>query len=590
MFKRLVEEQNWQTKISWFEPKPKFQTFHSVWHDFNVGELGEFHPPDESAPVVCVMDTGVTAGNPFLEPVTRDDLLHSFLRKAPENPFDEFGHGSGVASLVGYYAVNLEKGAANSANVWVAGARVLDENNELEDERLFSAVIREVVGMFVPKGVRIFVLAIGDAGKKWNPATKRTIPRKSWVARTLDHLSRQHDIVFVTCTGNLDRSSVRCFLDEGISYPEYLVDEDSRILDPGQAALALTVGSIAPGTLVVSSPGTAIASAHQPSPFTRSGPGIRNEIKPELVEYGGNLIRDASGDWVTENPGTNVVMASHQLSPAVCHDQGTSYAAPRAAYKLAQVLGDLEDLDVGSVSSALLKAFLVNSATYRGDNDALQHVQNRLDKQRQWLNVLGYGFPDHVRATYCDDYSTILYYQGEITPNDVAFFDVPIPDSLRDSGSTKRLTVTVVHTPEVQRWGLERYTGTDLKWRMFRGNVRQDDVIAAMATDEEATNENDPESDDIELPNELKFLHKINRRSRGVVQHDIHEWTQHREGYSDSYYTLAIAAYERWSRKNPANVPIAVVIRLEDLGRVAKVYADVSRILAELQIESEARQ
>lgn len=580
MFRNLVEDQSWQRKIAWFEPKPKFETFQSVWRDFDVAQVG-ISPPTDDAPVVCVVDSGITVGNPFLAPVTREDQLHSFLLEKPDNPYDEFGHGSGVASLAAYYALNLDKDGENRGKVWVAGARILNEHNQLEDERLFSKVIREVVEKFVEYGVKIFVLAVGDTAKTWNPKTKRTIPRKSWVARTLDDLSRNYDVVFVTCTGNIVLSEITEYLEDGISYPRYLAEEDACLLDPGQASLALTVGSIAPGTLVVSNPATAIAEPHGASPFTRTGPGIRGEVKPELVEYGGNLVHDKEGGWVTKNPGVDVVMASNQLSPAVTHQQGTSFAAPRVAHKLALVQRDLEDV-LEQPTAALIKAFLVNSCVYRGEIASFQEEMDSV-RPKHWQQILGYGFPSDLRATDCDDYSAVAYFQGDIEPDKVLFFDIPIPDELRASTQQKRITVTVVHMPQVQRWGLERYHGTDVKWRMFRGNVNQDEIIAAMARDEEESD------DEAELPNELKFQYGIQQRSRGTIQHDIHEWTRHLEGYSENHYTLAIAAYERWGRTNPDEVPFAIVVRVEDTGRKAKVYSAISQALIELQIQAEAR-
>ena len=107
MFQHLVEDRRWQRRIAWFEPRPRFETFQSVWNSFRVEDLGEIERPPEDAPVVCIVDSGVTVGNPFLEPVTREDLIHSFLSKDPDNPYDEHGHGSGVASLAAYYALNL---------------------------------------------------------------------------------------------------------------------------------------------------------------------------------------------------------------------------------------------------------------------------------------------------------------------------------------------------------------------------------------------------------------------------------------------------------------------------------------------------
>lgn len=151
----------------------------------------------------------------------------------------------------------------------------------------------------------------------------------------------------------------------------------------------------------------------------------------------------------------------------------------------------------------------------------------------------------------------------------------------------RRLTVTVVHTPEVQRWGLERYLGTDLKWRMFRGDVDREGIIAAMSIEEEdGESPSSDEESEATLPNELKFDLGISRRSRGVVQHDVCEWTRHKQEYSDNHYTLAVAAYEKWHRTNPYAVPYAVVIRLEDAGQKAKVYSEIQPILTQIEIRT----
>jgi hypothetical protein len=574
MFQRLVEEDRWQRRISWFEPKPRFETFHTIQNSFQFDELALITPPREDAPVICIVDSGVSPGNPFLEPVTREEMLKSFLKKAPDDPSDEVGHGSGVASLASYYALNLAAGAENTGRAWIASARILDATNQIEEDRLFSKVLQEVVEEFVPLGVRIFNLSVADIAKKWSQDTKRTQPRNSWTARTIDRLSREHDVVFVVATGNFLPSEILESLQAGNEYPAYLCEEDSRILDPAQAALALTVGSIAPGTLVASSPDTAIAMDHEPSPFTRSGPGIKGESKPELVDIGGNLVRDAGTTWVRSNAGTNVVVASNKLSPATAHNFGTSFAAPRVAHKLAVLLHELQQLGLDHVSAPLLKAFLVNSATYRGDLTAIIEKFDTIGKKR-WLDVIGYGFPDPSRATDCDDYSILLYHQGTIEPNHVGFFDIPIPAILAGSSAKKRITVTTAHYPEVQKWGLESYLGVDLKWRMFRGDVDRDAVVDGMSRADDDLSDDDENN---ALPSELQFSHRVTRRSRGAVQHDWCEWTQHREAYSDNHYTLAIAAYSRWQR-NTASVPFGIVMRVEDLGATVPIYTPIAAMI-----------
>jgi hypothetical protein len=142
----------------------------------------------------------------------------------------------------------------------------------------------------------------------------------------------------------------------------------------------------------------------------------------------------------------------------------------------------------------------------------------------------------------------------------------------------------VVYAPEVQRWGLETYLGTTLKWQMFRGDVEEEEVIRSMSVEEE---NNDGET--VENPKELKFEPGITLRSRGTVQHGIYEWKKHKSEHSQKCYTLAIAAYEKWGRKNkiPNFVPYAVVVRLEDTTQTADVYVEVQKIMAQLEVQTE---
>lgn len=587
-FQKLVEDPFWIERIRWFEPRPKFQTFSETLAEFSISKLAAITPPSEDAAVVCIVDSGVSIGNPFLAPVTRTELLLSYLEEKPDNPSDEHGHGSAVASLAAYYALKIAPGSTNEGKVWVAGARILNEHNQLEDRRLFSKVLRDVVRDFSRLGVRIFCLAVGDESKRWNVQTKRGLSRKSWVARTIDQLTYEYDVVFVTCTGNIAMAELASMIQSTGDYPRHFLDQEARILDPGQAALALTVGSIARGTQIIASPNLPIALPHQPSPFTRCGPGIRGDSKPELVEYGGNLAFDPGLNRPLENHGLKVVAASHQLTPPMSHQCGTSFAAPRVAHRLAMVQKDLESLLVAKPSAPLLKAFLVNSASYpmQGDDDprtAFDEVDRTL-----WLNICGYGVPNDIRATDGDDHSVVLFYDGEIEPDQVLFFDVPVPRELVDGTAGHRITVTVCHHPEVQRWGLERYMAVDLKWRLFRGNVDRDAVVKAMSGEVTQSDEDVPEDDESQdseqssMPSEVKYKLGISCRSKGTTQHDIHEWKRHQAEFSVSHYTLAIASYKRWTRK-AANSKLAVVIRIEDLGRTVPVYTPVQQLLAEVE-------
>lgn len=126
------------------------------------------------------------------------------------------------------------------------------------------------------------------------------------------------------------------------------------------------------------------------------------------------------------------------------------------------------------------------------------------------------------------------------------------------------VSVTETLYPEGQRWGLESYFGSHLKWRMFRGDMDRATVVAAMSRDAESDS-------DQELPSEVQFDHKVTRRSRGTrgpsgsVQHDSLEWTKHNESYSQNHCTRALASHKRWTR-DLQPVPFGLVIRIEDTG------------------------
>ena len=571
-FREIVEGQQWQTSVTAIDERPTFETFFTTVRDFTVDRAGPINSPRPGAPTICIIDSGVALGNPFIAAVSRPDLSYSFLAGRPDDKADETGHGSASASLASYYALNLAAGAENLGRFWIASARILDEHDHCPD-RLLSAVIREVVSTLAPLGVRIFNLSVNVLGRAWNVVNRRIYPKRSWVARTIDQLTRDADVVFVISTGNLSMDTVRSLSDVR-PYPLYLADEQCSLLDPGQASLALTVGSLAATTQLVGQAANsrAIAVRNQPSPFTRRGPGIRGEFKPELVEFGGNLARHQDGT-IERNAGCSVIVASNALAPPISWDVGTSLSAPKVSHQIAIILEDLRTLGI-EPQAALLKAFAVNSAMYPSEDDAVEAFDQAVRgiEGFDWRNIYGYGVSSSDRATYCDDFTTILYYQGELEHDIVAFLDIPVPVALVDiPRQDKVLTVTVVYHPEVHLRRLSDYVGTSLRWRVFRGDTSKEDVMATMSSDADI-------EDARELPN---AAHGIQKRSKGCVQHDAFVWRDHRAEFSANNYTLAITTFERWGLGNRDPVPFAVVVKLEERSRTVPIYNWIEAELAE---------
>lgn len=246
----LVDDPRWWRRIVFFDKRPQFQTFQNVYQNFNISNSTITAPP-EDAETICIIDTGVAAANPFLEKVLRADISRSFVDGfAPDA--DPVGHGSGVASLAAYYQIDMTAGGSNTASAFVVSARITNDNGELDtiytdddgvhrvrQARLLSNILKDVVQHFRPLGVRVFVLSFNIVGHIWSQATQQLVPRNSWVARTIDQLSKEHDVIFVAITGNITPSDLTDLIQER-AYPNYLVQPLAKLLDPGQAALAAT--------------------------------------------------------------------------------------------------------------------------------------------------------------------------------------------------------------------------------------------------------------------------------------------------------------------------------------------------------------
>lgn len=587
MLKEFVEDPKWILSISYFDLRPKFRTFKETFDQFNVGNVVIERPPN-SAETICIIDSGVAAGNPFLRPVLRVEESRSWVYGASPME-DAYGHGSGVASLAAYHTLQIGEGQENRAANWIVSARIMTDEGELDSPRvpdpaeernaeakLLSTILREIVEHFQPMGVRIYVLSFEIQGHIWSRAYRRQISRRSWVARTIDQLSRDHDIVFCCITGNIQSDVIQDLL-TAHEYPQYLRNPLAKILDPGCAAMAISIGSITHSAHVTGGASDPIArEIGVVSPFSRSGPGLGNSIKPDFVEYGGNLVRDSASGRVNANLGTNIVMASSSKTPALAHANGTSFAAPRIAYHVGCVLADARSLNIRP-GNAVLRALLAVASTAATKPETLHPDEH--------LSNTGFGTPDGNKALLCENHSVLLYWQGIARPYKNALFRIHIPRELADfRNSKKRITVAVATVPPVQRWGVADYLGTSLKFQLFRGDVPAAEIEAFLQRED--GEENTPPTLSVNQITNARLGFK--RRSVGTLQCDTFEWSEHRTEFSNEDYTLAVSIGKeaKWlSDPQTVEIPLAVVVRIEETsGQFNELYAKVkARVQARAQ-------
>ncbi|MFH0879832.1 MAG: S8 family peptidase, partial [Lentisphaerota bacterium] len=254
----------------------------------DIQDIPSVAPPADGVPLIAVLDSGIAGSHPLIGPALGD--AQGFLLPDRE-AHDDAGHGTLVAGIALYD--NVEAHAQSRSfipQLRILSGRILDEK-AMSDQRFIENIVEEAVRYFHEHyGCRIYNLSYGDLNKPFLGG------RVQGLACTLDRLSRELDILFVVPTGNFLDVSIEWLTKD---YPDYLLKDEARLIDPAPALNALTVGSIArwdrghkawrwPRDLAE----YPIAQHDQPSPFTRCGCSIKGAVKPDLVAYGGNRAID----------------------------------------------------------------------------------------------------------------------------------------------------------------------------------------------------------------------------------------------------------------------------------------------------------
>ena len=318
----------------------------------DIGEIPPPAPPFDDAPSIAVLDSGLTTGHPLIGPAVGDS--QGFV--PPDRGSDDQvprGHGTFVSGLAVYgdIAASLRRGQFLASLRLFSGRVFKDDGTDRTD--FVESSVEEAVYYFCREyGCRVFNLSYGDLNKVYDGRHLRGL------AYTLDYLSRSLGVLFVVSSGNRSLNSLPTPTRE--RYPDYLFEEENRILDPGTAVNAITVGAIAEHEATLDAqryPGYVeampVARRDQPSPITRCGPSVNHAIKPDFVEYGGNVAADRLGNLQKRGLGVLSLDSGFASGRPFCEDIGSSFAAPVVARKAARLLAELPD-----ASANLLRALL----------------------------------------------------------------------------------------------------------------------------------------------------------------------------------------------------------------------------------------
>lgn len=541
----------------------------------DIKDLPEVIDPDEDAPRLAILDSGVAQNHPLIGPALGDAA--SFLTNNP-NPSDECGHGTKVAGIAIWGEIeDLIVLQQAQPPVRLLSGRVLDQNGEY-DEGLIENQITEAVEYFYRAyNCRVFNLSLGNSNRPYNGKHLRGL------AVTLDLLTRKYDILFVVSAGNFTSPGHQPFAWRQV-YPEHLFSDESKIIDPATATHAITVGSLAAHEKTYQDTRYApsiefipIARTNEPSPFTRTGPTVANAIKPELLAIGGNYAQNRLG--LIEGRGLGRLSLNYQFAQTgslFVEDCGTSFAAPHIAHYAARLFGLFPEASQNLIRALLAAhAAVPEEAVQRLQDENLTATQNRRNRHR----VCGYGALLTNTLFRSTDETAVIYTEDSLENDRSHFYEIPVPPEFYDGGlRARRITVSLAYTSATRTTRIG-YHETRMEFRLLEAPDLQAAVDANSA---------DTPSEDYTPISELDLTktHLSTDRSGGTLQSCT--WTikrKHPKRLQSKLFVVVTRKDQSWATFASENEPYALVVRVENRGG-APIYLQLRN---SLQVKQRAR-
>lgn len=502
---------------------------------------------------------------------------------ASEEVFDENGHGTAVAGIVLYG--DLEQ--CNAVNYWqpeflLFNGKILDKNAEFDQKTIENKLV-EAVSYFVDQHqCRIFNISVGNANA---PYDQRHVRGMAYV---LDDLARRYNVLFVVSAGNFSGSTgpdvpSESWRDE---YPDYLLSDQSIIIDPAPALNVLTVGSLARHNATVDEQRypeisqLAPANENQPSPFTRHGPSVKGALKPDLVAIGGNLASPLRQEGY-QHPnmrGIGVLTCNSNFVGNTLFSEisGTSFAAPYITHLAGRLLNNYQNL-----SANLLRALLVNHAnipievvnTFADDYKARYRKERRRDIVR---DVAGYGLIDEDSLFRSSQHVVVMMAEETIENDAHHFFELPLPEEfLRTQRAAREIRVTLSYLPAVRTTRLD-YTATRINFRLVNGDSLE---VVQRHFNYETRGETDTRNDDAinnrDIGPEL--------REKGTIQSAT--WRIRSRNPNEKWFVVITRQDRDWGRSMSLELEhYALVITVTDReNENAQLYTQISQRIEQQQ-------
>lgn len=567
-------------RVSWIDlmPRPSLELLQLL--HATPESLPTVVGPAVDAPILAVIDSGIRSAHPLLAPAV---VGVERVGQGLGDGGDESGHGTLVASI-GLYG-SLEDVLATGGAAYPAGrllsVRVLDGNDRFPDDEMWPELLLEAMTLAADAGARVINLSLGDDRRPY------ISPRPTAIGAIVDQFIRGHpNLVVVTSTGNFPTTQHDVArLTSGDYVQDLLESPEAGILDPGTAALALTVGGTgnqlhqgvagAPSAEKVVAGGPGL-----PAPYTRVGPGPMGAIKPELAAVSGSVVVDTLvGRPVNDMLGQVVGAGGSQPDRLLAASHGTSFAAPLVSHAALRILRQYPMLTGNSTRALLLV----------GADELTPYLVGGANARKDERRLTGFGRVSVERAEASDDHRVVLLSETSIRLDQVHFYRIPIPTSFRSPGGRINLAVALTFDPPVRVTRLD-YMASKMGFQVFHGpSVEQ--VRAAYVRAESNQEMQDEVS---QTPAELRAsrldLQPADQsRSRGANQLGRYERRQRVDEDKPDEYVVAVRSLNRWDVPETEQ-RYSLAVLLERDSDHPEIYAELRaelEPLVEVQVEVE---
>lgn len=533
----------------------------------------EVLPPDEDATEVAVIDSGIMENHRYIQ----DSIVHVKSKSyvigdsSTADLVGGGGHGTKVAGAILYPNGVSHLSSKYQLPCFIRNLKILDGNNRL-NERYPAELIRRLAEE--NSDCMIFNLSINSSV----PSRKKHM--SAWAA-VLDGLIHERNILFVVSAGNISKDLIRHYLSDGFTYPDYLQEPSCAIANPAQSSFAITVGSINTSEFEDEN-WKSLGKGGQISGYSRIGLGLWGHVKPDVVEYGGDLMHSKNSlNTIRENDANSPELIRSTLNggPAFGRDSvGTSFSAP----KISNIVAHLSNL-YPEEGANLVRALLIQGA--RLPNEYLYNPT------REVIQCLGYGLPTINRVLENSENRITFYNTGKISALEGHIYLMKIPEELAkpDEEFDILIEVTLAYTAKVRRTRqkTKSYLSTWLDWNSskigetyaeFRDYALREIEGDSRTYDRESRLDLQSFDWRIKTRRDHGNVQGVNRNN-STVQKD---WTIIKSHQLPEEISLIVRGHQGWDRNNE-EVPYSIAVSLEVLQGNIEIYESI-KVLNEIDI------